>query len=530
MLSEAPGAPVEHHHDEAGELRARLAQQSAIAEFGKFALARSDLDPLLQEACRVAARGLGSPLAKALEKRPGEAGLLIRAGVGWRPGVVGVAVIGDDLASPAGFAFHTGEPVISNHLSEEKRFRTPRVMAEHGVKRAVNVIIRTADAAFGVLEVDSRDEGAFSERDVEFISALAGMLGVAIERARAQEELAATKAALEESDAHYRRAVELNPQVPWIADAAGHIIDFNTRWLEITGMSRESALDEGLAEAPHPEDREQMVAAWTHSVSTGEVYDEEHRVRTADGSYRWMRSRAAPWRDENGGIRLWYGSTEDIDERKTAELALKDALAEKDLLVREVDHRVKNSLAMVGSLLSMQERSVHSPEAKLALAEASARLLTIARLHEQLYRSADVGTVRLDDYLANVCEDIVRSVGRGDARIDVEVGRIDMPSDEAVPLGLITAELLTNALKHAGDGPDGSVVRVSFAHGDEGCRLLVRDHGPGLPEHFDPAKSDGLGMRLVRSLSRSLKGRLMVANAHPGACFSVTLPETADAC
>ncbi len=169
------------------ELRSRLRQQQLISAFGREALRGSELGDLLQEAARIAADGLGTELAKVLQHIPAENALKIVAGVGWRGDVIGSVRFGTDLESPAGFALRTGKPVISNHLGGEGRFRTPRLMVEHGVRRAMNVLIRGEAGAppFGVLEVDSRDEQEeFSENDVAFLQALANVVGLAIDRDR----------------------------------------------------------------------------------------------------------------------------------------------------------------------------------------------------------------------------------------------------------------------------------------------------------------------------------------------------------
>jgi PAS domain S-box-containing protein len=133
------------------------------------------------------------------------------------------------------------------------------------------------------------------------------------------------EAALRESEQHFRCFVELSPQVPWTAGPDGAILDFNQRWLDLTGLTRDEALGEGWARVPHPEDLPLMAEAWTRSLQTGDPYDVEHRIRLADGSYRWMRSRAYPRRDRvSGKIVRWYGTTEDIDDRKRAEAALRE--------------------------------------------------------------------------------------------------------------------------------------------------------------------------------------------------------------
>src|SRR4051812_49960919 len=126
---------------------------------------------------------------KVLEYIPPQNRFLVRAGVGWHEGIVGVATVGADLESPSGFALHTGKPVISNHLENEQRFRTPELLVEHGIRRAMNVILQGDGSPFGVLEVDSRSEGEFGEHDISFLQGAANILGMAIEQQNYQGQL-----------------------------------------------------------------------------------------------------------------------------------------------------------------------------------------------------------------------------------------------------------------------------------------------------------------------------------------------------
>src|SRR4051794_32406263 len=142
-----------------------------------------------------------------MEYVPAEKRLLVRAGVGWGEGVIGKATVGADLNSPAGYALQTGRPVISNHLENEERFRTPELLVEHGIRRAMNVILQGEGTPFGVLEVDSRSEGEFGEHDVAFLQGAANILGMAIEQQRYRGKL---KAAL---DRHQVLLKEINHRV-----------------------------------------------------------------------------------------------------------------------------------------------------------------------------------------------------------------------------------------------------------------------------------------------------------------------------
>ncbi len=175
-------------------LNLRIRQQEILANLGVAALKGTPFSDLLETTVRRVADGLQAELCKALEYIPAENRLLMRAGVGWDPGLVGSASVGADLASPSGFALRTGKPVISNHLEAEERFRTPELLATHGVRRAMNVILQGDGAPYGILEVDSRSEGEFTEHDIAFLQGAANILGMAIERQRQERGL---KAALE---------------------------------------------------------------------------------------------------------------------------------------------------------------------------------------------------------------------------------------------------------------------------------------------------------------------------------------------
>ena len=178
--------------DRQDELPYRRRQQALLREFGTAALQTRDFRYILQQATELSARGLGCPYAKVLEYLPDEKRLMVRAGIGWPPGTIDQVSLGADIASPAGFAFQTGQSVVSNHLQDETRFRTPKLLADHGIKRAINVLIRRGgegDTPFGILEADSPDTGQFDDADADFLAGFAGLLGIAIERQHADAKL-----------------------------------------------------------------------------------------------------------------------------------------------------------------------------------------------------------------------------------------------------------------------------------------------------------------------------------------------------
>src|SRR4051812_44701979 len=174
------------------ELPYRLRQQSLLGDFGRSAMQTRDIGQILQRATELCAEGLETRFAKVLEYMPEDKRLLVRAGVGWAPGTIGEVSLGIDMESPAGYAFHTGQMVLSNHLQEETRFRTPKLLSDHGIKRAINVLIARGGEGhlpFGVLEADSPDPGQFDRADADFLAGFAGLLGIAIERQHADADL-----------------------------------------------------------------------------------------------------------------------------------------------------------------------------------------------------------------------------------------------------------------------------------------------------------------------------------------------------
>ncbi|MGI8526363.1 MAG: sensor histidine kinase [Pseudolabrys sp.] len=203
QMSKSPIVEGKPQSDDIPNDELRSLQQEILVKLGVIALQGTKLPELLDKTASLAAEGLQAEFCKILEYRPSENRFLVTAGVGWDPNVIGVATVGADMESPAGFALATGKPVISNHLENEERFRTPQLLLKHGIRRAMNVILQGDGTPYGVLEVDSRSEGEFSIRDISFLQGAANILGMAIERHRIESNL---RAALERNQLLLREA------------------------------------------------------------------------------------------------------------------------------------------------------------------------------------------------------------------------------------------------------------------------------------------------------------------------------------
>ena len=368
----------------------RLRQQEILAELGVVCLQRTPFHQLLDRTVQFAAEGLQAELCKILEYIPEDNRMLMRAGVGWNPGLIDVASVGADLESPSGYALRTGKPVISNHLENEERFRTPDLLKVHGVRRAINVILQGDGAPFGVLEVDSRSEGEFGENDIAFLQGAANILGMAIERQRYERNL-------------------------------------------------------------------------------------------------------------------------------------RDALEHQKVLVNEINHRVKNSLQLIASMFNLQATASGDPALVQSLNEAIGRVTAVARVHERLYRSANVHSVDLAAYLADVCADFDALAPQATVQF-TSTDPIIMSTDRCVRVALLLTELVTNAAKHARTGNVCTVAVNLKRVADDAINLSVRDDGVGLPKDFEMTKSKGLGMKLVAALVNQTGGTIRTADNQTGAEFIAVIP------
>jgi two-component sensor histidine kinase len=213
-------------------------------------------------------------------------------------------------------------------------------------------------------------------------------------------------------------------------------------------------------------------------------------------------------------------------ERRRAAQALETSLKEKEVLLKEVHHRVKNNLQVITSLLGLQSRSVQDKAALEALEESQRRIQSMALVHESLYRASDLSRVDMQAYLRGLLDHFMRAAPGHE--ISLNASRASFSIDLAVPCGLILNELISNAMKHAfpAGRPGRIVVTLKRVTEDE-CVLSVHDDGIGLPEGFDPATTASLGLQLVRALTEQIHGQLSFKTDR-GTVWTITFPWSAD--
>lgn len=211
-------------------------------------------------------------------------------------------------------------------------------------------------------------------------------------------------------------------------------------------------------------------------------------------------------------------------EADTAE-RLRRLLDDRTLLLDEVNHRVKNSLQQIASVVRLQSRSVEHADAREALDKTLDRIMAVGRVHEQLYKSGEtVGQFDAGHYAESLARDLVDSLGREDIALETRIEPIQLDLKQAVPMALILNELITNALKYGCPADRASTIRVALGTDGELYRLSVADDGDGLPKDFSPTVKRGLGMRAIEALAKQLGGRFEIEDKSIGASFAVIFP------
>jgi PAS domain S-box-containing protein len=283
--------------------------------------------------------------------------------------------------------------------------------------------------------------------------------------------------------------------------------------------------------AVHPEDRERLAAATRRAFDpSGDGHFElQHRILTAQGDVRWLESRSQTFFAGEGSDRhpvRTVGAMVDITSRIAAEEALKESLREKEILLREVHHRVKNNLQIIASLLHFQAKKSKDPEELAAFFEARDRLRSMILVHEKLYQSQGLTRIDFGNYLQSLAAELQRSHGARSARrvqLHVSAEEFTLPIESALPCGMIVCELLTNVFKYAFPGNRSGCAQIRLTTTDSQVRLIVSDDGVGLPPGFDPQQSTSFGWQLIQNLTAQLGGSLHVASLN-GTTVSICFP------
>jgi PAS domain S-box-containing protein len=331
--------------------------------------------------------------------------------------------------------------------------------------------------------------------------------------------------ALHESRQRFQRFFELGTFGMFITSPTKGWIEINDSLCEILGYSSDELHRMKWVDLTHPDDLAADEQKFDQVIA-GEIegYSLEKRFLRKDGQPIIAILSVRCLRDSERNVQYFVGIIRDITARRRAEEELKASLREKEVLLREIHHRVKNNLQVVSSLLNLQAGYIDNEASKMAFRESHQRVRAMALVHERLYRSENLARINFGEYLDTVTTEIARLHARGPVRTSTSVAAIDLEINQAIPCGLIVNELVTNAFKHAFPSGRGGTVHVSFRRVDmKSVELKVEDDGIGFPVDHDVRGRTSMGMMLVTSLAEQIGGTLGI-KSRQGACFTLTFP------
>ncbi|MBI4806466.1 MAG: PAS domain S-box protein [Desulfovibrio sp.] len=394
------------------------------------------------------------------------------------------------------------------------------------------------------LDMDAFPEGSvFTNRSPtlwgQYKEAVIGALGVllvlstlvaALWRMNRRRKLAETDALL--SEARFRALVEQAPEAIIVTDVDSNLtVDANKNAFKLFGCETLEQISNRVDLYFLPEQPDHLplsVSMNDHRTRAlaGEEVIFERAIRSAQGIVRICEVRLVLL--PSAERRLLRASWIDVTERKHAEAAMASSLREKEILLREIHHRVKNNLQIISSLLSLQGQGTNDPAALSILNDSQGRVMSMALIHQQLYESSDYRGIDAGKYLHKLLSRLVTAL-KGARTIDlkIEMPAIHMSLDQAIPFGLIMNELVTNSLKHAFRDKSSGMIGISAIEQEDSVVFLIQDDGAGLPPGFTVATAASLGLQIVTMLTDQLHGSLEL-ESQGGTRVRLQLPKKAD--
>jgi len=362
----------------------------------------------------------------------------------------------------------------------------------------------------------------FTEEEIQLTQTIVTYIAIALTRKQAE-------LALKESQQFIQQIADTTPNILYIYDLEEHRnIYCNQAITHLLGYRPCEVQAMGelfLNTIIHPDDLPKVKAYHenirnTHFNNNIEDLEDlfviEYRLRDVYGKWKWFYSQETVFLcNTDGKVKQTIGAASDITKLKEVENKLQSSLIEKEVLLREVHHRVKNNLSVVDSLLSMQTRYISDVQALKAISDSQRRIHTMSLIHEQLYQSSDVDQVDFCEYIQRLVVNLYSSTtfksNQIQLKLDIKPTLLNI--DIAISMGLIINELLTNAFKYAFPNDRTGIIEVILYQAndtgdDQDLHLIIRDDGIGIPENIDFNGTASLGLRLVRILCQQLRAKL----------------------
>ena len=463
-------------------LASRERQARIIAKLGQSALSIREIDDFLDEACASLREALDCDFSKVLKLSDDGKAFNLVAGAGWNPGTIGKSEVTAGRHSQAGYTMLEEGAVLVADLEEEKRFEGPPLLKDHSVRSGISTVITVGQKPWGVIGLHDRKAGVFSHEDLSILEAASNIIALAVMQSTREEFLARERLVLS-------LAISVANMGVWTVDTATDEVTWDQRLRKITGMvnakSRPAA--ETFYDHIAPEDRERVEQAMRKTVETGKPFEEQFRFFRPDGEMIWLFGKGE--RVTQGDRQIVLGINSDITQRKQHE-------EQNEFMMRELDHRVKNLLAVILSITRITSKTTDSVEEFLE--DFSARLDAMARTHSLLAQARWSGT-----HLRSLLQDEV--VGQAaDGQVELSGPKITVSPSAAQSLSMIFHELTTNALKYGALSRSRGKVEVRWEQ-VEGDRLELCWKESGGPEVTKPERQ-GFGTTVLDRMAHQQLG------------------------
>lgn len=315
------------------------------------------------------------------------------------------------------------------------------------------------------------------------------------------------------------RFFNMAPDMLSILDNKGKLIQTNPEWERTLGYAKKDLLGRDFASLVHPSDYKKTIETLDALYKSRSIRGLINRYKDAEGSYRWIEWRIT---QEEENI---YCAAQDITERRIGEEKLIESLNEKELLLREIHHRVKNNLQIVSSMLNLEIYKAPDTEVENILIKNQNRISAIALIHELLYSSENLASLDFSQHIKALIELYPSAKNGRKINYSLDIDPVILPLDTAMPCGIIINEILTNMLQHAQENVISPRITVTLRHNDNTRESLIilKDNGPGLPEGISAENSSGLGLKLIAALTEQIGGNLVIEK-DKGTVFKILFP------
>ncbi|MDR9419581.1 sensor histidine kinase [Gracilimonas sp.] len=335
--------------------------------------------------------------------------------------------------------------------------------------------------------------------------------------------------ALKESEERFKNVLDNSKDVLYKMDLKSRKYVFVSPAIKsMLGYDQEELAEGGvefILDHMHPDDVERMgkvVENYDHLEDGDFLPSVEFRLKDAEGNWKWVSNVRTLVKNENGDPDAIVGAVRDISTRKKQGQKIKESLEEKEILLKEIHHRVKNNLAIVSSLLELQKTG-NSEEVQNILSSSQNRIKSIAKVHEKLYESTTLSDIPLDNYISELTEEIKSAYksDKKDIQVFMDLAPVKININDAIPIGLILNELINNAFKHAFLDQESGTLKVIVREKEQNLELLVQSDGNKMDDDFDPAESTSLGMTLIEVLVKRIEGSLEIEQTDKWTTFTI---------